>query len=240
MTPVTRSMFFRLAPTPAVAILVVNSCSSTSLTPGNHDSGSDASVTSGHNSAADSARDSGADRENPSPDASGDGPPSTGGCTGHAPTPEEVPPAHRPAAAACSATSYASAGASCTTASDCPGSLSMSVPPTCFHGQCSLDRCLTDADCAANEICACMANFGGFFPHVNLCVPAACHVDADCGANGFCSPSRGYCGEVAGYYCHGSADTCIDETKDCPGGQTCQYMPTIGGFTCAPPPICAG
>ncbi|MES1205730.1 MAG: hypothetical protein ABUS79_07310 [Pseudomonadota bacterium] len=239
MTATARSMVVRFATALGVAILAAN-CTSTSLTPGKHDSGSDVPVAPGHDSGSGDARDSGPDRPSSPPDATSDGAPSTGGCTGHAPIAGEVPLIHRPTAAACDATPYASAGTSCTSASDCPFITPLSVNPVCFNGQCSMDRCRTDADCAANEICACSTNIGGYQPPVNLCVPATCHVDADCGANGYCSPGYGRCGTVAGYFCHGSADTCIDGSKDCPCGQYCQYTPTTGGFSCAPPPVCAG
>ncbi|HWB36581.1 MAG TPA: hypothetical protein VHA75_11210 [Rugosimonospora sp.] len=113
---------------------------------------------------------------------------------------------------------------------------------TCLHGQCSPDQCLTDADCQPDQVCACNngAGPGGVGGHRNSCVPAQCHVDADCGPNGYCSPSLGYCGAPAGYFCHRPGDTCVDGTKDCPCRLSCQYLPTTGAFGCALPPVCAG
>jgi hypothetical protein len=60
-----------------------------------------------------------------------------------------------------------------------------------------------------------------------------CRVDADCGAGGYCSPSRGRCGVFNGFYCHTSADTCVDPTLDCGScGISCVYTPTVGAFVC--------
>lgn len=213
-------------------------CSSTALTPPKHDSGSDSPVVSKPDSGRDGAlkppKDA-SDAQMSSTDSGTDGQ-GPGGCSGHAPIPAEVPPVHRPTAAACPASDGpADGGGPCTTDADCPSKLFLLGK--CLHGTCYVDRCLTDADCAANEVCSCAS-----LPPQgsNVCVAANCHVDADCGPNGYCSPSFGRCGGVAGYYCHGSADTCIDGTKDCPSGQFCQYTPTTCGFSCAPPPVCGG
>jgi hypothetical protein len=67
----------------------------------------------------------------------------------------------------------------------------------------------------------------------NRCVPGDCRVDADCGSGGYCSPSLGACGAFEGYYCHSSADACVDERIDCPGSPArCQYDPAVGHFVC--------
>jgi hypothetical protein len=87
-------------------------------------------------------------------------------------------------------------------------------PAGCY---CSYDMCVQDADCPGGQTCACHGspynNFG------NTCVPGNCHVDSDCGASGYCSdtaPAGGYCGNVAGYYCHTPNDLCVDDS-DCYG-----------------------
>ncbi len=234
------SFLLRIA---GVAILTV-ACSSTALTPTKHDSGSDAPVLSKPDAARDTAMslpEDASDAHMASSDAGSDAS-GSGGCSGHAPSPSEVPTSHRPAAVACAPTpsSHPDGGVACTSDADCPA-VALRGGQICLHGQCSLDRCLTDADCRPNEACDCT---GGPWPvrglAVNVCVPANCHVDADCGPNGYCSVSdEGTCG-TAGYFCHGPNDTCVDPTKDCACGQTCRYMPTTGAFACAPPSFCAG
>jgi hypothetical protein len=107
----------------------------------------------------------------------------------------------------------------------------------CLRGRCAFDQCLTDADCASGDVCACTiagAYLGIGAYYGNVCVTANCHVDADCGPSGYCSASHGgHCGAFTGFYCHTAADSCVDETKDCVGcGDICVYYPTVGAFTC--------
>ena len=108
----------------------------------------------------------------------------------------------------------------------------------CLHGDCTPEQCRSDADCAGGGVCACSVGVG----HLNVCVPANCHVDGDCGPGGYCSPSVGYCGQAAGFFCHSSADTCVDPAMDCGTCSTaraCVYAPTVGAFACGTA-LCAG
>ncbi len=113
---------------------------------------------------------------------------------------------------------------------------------------CTYDACSHDTDCSAGQACACHGS-----PYTgdsdNTCVPGNCRVDADCGQGGYCSPSSTTvaCGgfSVAGYYCHTSADTCVDDA-DCtlsscgtsPGAPTCLYSSSAGHWACACVPGC--
>lgn len=227
---------------PIMTAVLAADCSSTNLTPAKRDSGSDVPVVSKPDSGRDSAMKLASDASDAQPvstDAGTDaqGP---GGCSGHAPAPSEVPLTHRPTPNACAPTAYPQpdGGGACTSNADCPA-VPLRGQPICLHGQCSMDRCLTDADCKPDEVCDCKPLMGTFLA-VNVCVPAGCHVDADCGPNGYCSRGdEGTCG-TAGYFCHGPNDTCVDPTKDCACGQTCRYMPTTATFACATPGLCAG
>jgi hypothetical protein len=156
--------------------------------------------------------------------------------------PPEVPPEHRATVTACAPSQQPPLPdgglSSCTSDADCaPDGGTFSFYATCLQGTCSFDQCLTDSDCANGGVCGCSSDYygGNIAYHPNVCVPAQCHVDADCGAAGYCSPSRGYCGSYTGFYCHGSADTCVDPTADCagcPGAGACVYAPTVGAFVC--------
>jgi hypothetical protein len=165
-------------------------------------------------------------------------------------SPSVVPAEHRPTAAAC-APSGASLPAtdggstSCASSADCNGDAATYNPLTCLGGTCSYDECLTDADCPTATLCVCGADTGGgFIRHYNVCVPADCRVDSDCGAGAYCSPSRGYCGSLSGYYCHGTHDTCVDPSTDCPCvsppySPACVYAPEVGYWVCGVP-VCMG
>jgi hypothetical protein len=156
--------------------------------------------------------------------------------------PRAVPTEHRATATACAPSRQPplpdGGVSSCTTDTDCtPADGTFSFYTSCLHGTCSFDQCLTDADCANGGACGCSSDYygGNIAYHPNICVPANCHVDADCGAGGFCSPSRGRCGTFTGFYCHTSADTCVDPTADCAGcsnTNACVYAPTVGAFVC--------
>jgi hypothetical protein len=107
---------------------------------------------------------------------------------------------------------------------------------------CSYDTCTNDADCAANQLCACRNtwHYGALGP--NVCLPSNCRVDSDCGPNGFCSPSLDpTCGSfigVTGWYCHTASDTCTND-DDCAvldGGYFkpfCGYRPEVGHWACS-------
>ncbi len=107
----------------------------------------------------------------------------------------------------------------------------------CF---CSYDTCTHDTDCAKGKLCVCHGSpytAGG-----NTCTDGACRVDADCGAGGFCSPTRGGgCGGLTGYFCHTSADTCVDD-PDCAGGggvpKICAYSATSKHWECTAQLLC--
>ena len=124
---------------------------------------------------------------------------------------------------------------------------SITVYRFCQQHLCRVDQCLTDGDCAAGQVCNCASQFGGNGFHNNACIATGCRVDADCGAGGFCSPAtNNRCGGVAGYYCHGAADTC-DTDADCPdqndGGilpRKCAYVPEVNHWQCAAMMFCNG
>lgn len=245
----------------ALPILIVGvltaDCTSTNLTPPKHDSGTDVPLTFPRDSGRDTAMSLPNDASKDAPnDVAGDGPITlphdsgsdgahgSGGCSGHAPTPSEVPPFHRATAAACAPTPFPywapDSGGTCVGKADCP-SVPLAAVSTCLHGQCSPDQCLTDADCRPNEVCSCANPIR--VPtgrSTNTCVPANCHVDADCGTGGYCSPTVFPCGDTGGYYCHGPQDTCVDGSKDCGCGMVCQYTPTTGGFSCVASNPCGG
>ena len=79
------------------------------------------------------------------------------------------------------------------------------------------DQCLVDGDCSGGGVCSCAGNtFEYAHATRNLCVLANCRTDADC-SHEDCSPSLGDGGPfygVQGYYCHTSADTCVNDS-DC-------------------------
>ena len=105
---------------------------------------------------------------------------------------------------------------------------------------CSYDACAQDADCPTGQTCACHGSAYNDFG--NTCVPGNCRVDADCGVGGFCSPTApagGWCGNVAGYYCHTPTDLCLDDS-DCAGmdagsvagAWVCEYSTTSKRWEC--------
>jgi hypothetical protein len=155
--------------------------------------------------------------------------------------PPGLPTEHRPTAAACPRTPLMLApdagSLSCNSDQDCQGDAG-TAELHCAEHLCGYDTCLTDSDCSqisVGTLCVCNANAGdGTRSPGNVCVPAACHVDADCGQGNECTPSRGRCGDVSGFYCTSSQDTCVDPTRDCAcGGNSCVYAPTVGHFLCA-------
>lgn len=161
-----------------------------------------------------------------------------GSCQGSPNAPTEVPPNHRATASTCTPTKYLGgndAGGACKSSNDCPLNLH------CWQGQCTLDTCLTDSDCASGTVCVCGDTFyGGNAAHGNVCVTAACKTDSDCGTNGYCSPSIGYCGGIESFNCHTPKDTCTNPQTDCGNcGNQCSYSPQVGHFVCVQV-ICAG
>ncbi|MFL5305946.1 MAG: hypothetical protein ACJ8F1_12075 [Polyangia bacterium] len=239
----TKLSYFVL-PLAGVAIVAAG-CSSTSLTAPRHDSGADVTVTAQHDSGPDTApvvRNDASDARTTPADSSTDTPPA-GYCLYHAPTPSEVPKAHRAEAVPCASRPNTSPvdGISCTSNADCATDAGYgSVMRRCFHGHCSLDGCLTDADCPDMEVCDCAQTVSESVFVANICRPANCHVDSDCGPGRFCSGnSINSCGGRDGYYCQGPNDTCVNR-EDCACGMTCRYDPTVAAFRCLAVSVCGG
>jgi hypothetical protein len=155
-------------------------------------------------------------------------------------------PQGRPQALACPATNPASFGAPegggvCTTDADCAEG--GSTFRWCLAGVCSVDQCVTDANCPSGQACGCANMFGGNAIHANACVEAACRVDADCAAlgSGVCSPSRGArCGGLTGYQCHSPADDCQSDADCCGDKPACRYQTPLGHWACEAISVCNG
>ncbi len=161
----------------------------------------------------------------------------------------EVPPNHRPVAAACSPSGNPygpDAGpVACAADAGCPTLEGAYADPQCVGGLCVLtDECFTDADChcPAGVACACMCSSMQVYPGVpvqpNVCVAANCFVDSDCGPGKYCEMSPlTYCGRGGSYglYCSTAGDRCVDPAKDCTlcKGQSCVYAPQVGWWVCA-------
>lgn len=152
-------------------------------------------------------------------------------------------PVGRPAAAECLGHSTGvlstsvEAPVSCNTDADC-GDPTLVGAHQCLKGTCLYDQCLSDTDCAANEVCVCqeMLRWSS-----NRCIAMQCRVDADCGANGTCSPSfTDACGRLAGYYCHSADDTCSTDADCCGSTARCGYQPELGHWACQASPVCNG
>ena len=163
-----------------------------------------------------------------------------------------VPLLHRPSDAACDgapgpghcSSSGGGGPGACTKDGDCTtGTNGRCVENVgggariCF---CSYDSCAHDTDCPTGQLCVCHGSpytAGG-----NTCTGGACRVDGDCGAGGYCSPTRGGgCGGLTGYFCHSSADSCVDDA-DCPsdggGPQICAYSATSKRWECTLQMLC--
>jgi hypothetical protein len=169
-----------------------------------------------------------------------------------------VPVNHRPSGAACPtsrgggdgadpACNYGDAGPGCTTDSDCTAGengrcLAYSFPPgACATPGCSYDDCESDSDCPSGQACDCRVNGGDTAP--NVCAAGGnCKTDSDCGPGGYCSPGAfdGFACTDPVFFCHSSADTCIDDTDCCPPTAGCLFDGDAGHFACSyacvPPP----
>jgi hypothetical protein len=149
-----------------------------------------------------------------------------------------APAQHRAVAAVCPVTSYPASDAgpaSCATDADCAAAGSGLT--TCRGSQCVYDACLSDSDCANGGVCVCSKDYygGNAAYHPNVCVPSGCHVDADCGDNGVCAGSIGYCGSYEGFQCGSSTAPACGAS-----GQSCNFSPEVGQFTCSASPVCNG
>lgn len=134
-----------------------------------------------------------------------------------------------------------SIGAGCKSDADCTeGANGRCQVAGLAYAACSYDTCTRDADCEGGFLCDCRGTAGSVA--ANSCVKAGCQSDADCGGP-WCSPSLapGGCGGTslafAGYFCHNSADECVDDA-DCPGesamgGASCDYDPGEGYWRCS-------
>jgi hypothetical protein len=106
---------------------------------------------------------------------------------------------------------------------------------------CTYDSCASDVSCPMSDVCAC---HGSAYSDGagNVCVPSNCRVDSDCGPHGYCSPTAASgCAEATGgYYCHTSADECLDDS-DCMGGisSVCAWSPGDNRWECKVQPVCA-
>jgi hypothetical protein len=128
----------------------------------------------------------------------------------------------------------------CRINSDCVNGLngrcSLRVSPIRTDLHCTYDDCLADTDC--NSVCQCGRDRA---PYKHYCVTANCRTDSDCG-NEYCSPTVPFgCGKLYpynGYYCHTSADECVDDS-DCPeagpgsGSPYCAYDPVVNHWACS-------
>ncbi len=151
--------------------------------------------------------------------------PSTNTDTGVETTPAREPKKHRPSVTSCPTDRPAGSasrpeGGDCTTDADC----TKGKNGRCYGGLrpnlCTYDECAVDADCG-NAVCECRVNARLGQP--NVCFRGNCRTDADCKGN-YCSPSAVDVGLECvgvkvgsyGYFCHGTADECIDDA-DCTG-----------------------
>jgi hypothetical protein len=106
----------------------------------------------------------------------------------------------------------------------------------CVEGRgdfwCTWDACFSDDDCDSGSACQCE---GGFWSDHNVCLDQGnCRTNDDCGAN-YCSPSLGDCGHYTGpvgYFCHGDADTCVDD-EDCEDNGYCAFNPALENWACS-------
>ena len=186
------------------------------------------------------------------PDAAGDasGPRDSGGHDAASPDAARAPLNHRPDDSQCSQPAPVGncpvmmGSGACMSDAQC----NMGVNGRCSENMggalfcyCAYDSCGHDADCPAGQLCVChgsaYAGGGG-----NTCMAGNCRVDRDCGAGGYCSPTHGTngCGSVSGYYCHTSADTCVDD-GDCTGTmgfEVCAWSTTDNHWKCQQPNLC--
>lgn len=157
-----------------------------------------------------------------------------------------VPKVHRALAETCPADRPASnpppnAG-TCKTDAECTqGKNGRCVSIALAPSSCTYDECTLDKDCGSG-VCLCRDSAAG---GANACRQGTCRTDGDCGVvgRGYCSPSGVlldvYCrtGVPAGsfgYFCHGAADECVDDTDcaDAGGMRSCLYDPAKQHWAC--------
>ena len=191
------------------------------------------------NTGADAGGGEGANGTDGSADAPADGSTTDGGTDGNKLA--HAPLVHRASPVECShdrgaGNAKPQALGSCTTDGQCTtGTNGRCLIST--HGaqvnSCSYDTCFLDAECGG-KVCTCRETPSG----VNFCAEGNCKVDADCGSGGYCSPSVGFDRinvGTAGYYCHVSADECVDDA-DCPqtpNPAKCAYDPPKSHWACS-------
>jgi hypothetical protein len=203
----------------------------------------------------------GSESSGTTPDATPDTPGSDSGpdtAVGDAPLDSPVartPKNHRPAEIVCAPSSSTGSSACASTGGGPPGACKKDSDCTAgtngkceiaaggiFSCACVYDTCSKDSECSTGGPCACAGS--PYQISANGCAPSGnCKVDADCGASGYCSPSggAGCAGSIAGYYCHTTADECVDDA-DCKGtsGPTiCTYDKTKKHWACTPVLACA-
>lgn len=132
----------------------------------------------------------------------------------------------------------------CATDADCGGGFCGESHDWDIHGCVCYEVCGEDADCGADEACACPAGFplddgAAYHPFESFgeCLPAACQTGADC-ASGECGVAWDCCGSggaAVGFYCRSDEDTCTSNA-DCEGGDLCSWdgarFACIGSCTC--------
>ena len=110
---------------------------------------------------------------------------------------------------------------------------------------CTYDECFDDLDCPPATPCDCRSSSSD--TAANICLTGShCAIDSDCGPGGYCSPSPSAddCNPL--YYCHTSADTCVNaadcpvaapcdssDASDCGQTETCNYDVQAGHWACA-------
>jgi hypothetical protein len=241
-----------------VAVVAVWACGGatfTSVDGGGGDGGSSSSSgSSGSSSGSSGSSGSGSGSSSGSSGSSGSSSGASSGSSGSSSGGvQRVPVNHRPSDAQCFTTPPAG---TCNTQGGTPGNCSKDANCMADGGtngrcvetgggvlycSCTYDTCSGDSACPTGETCACHQS-----PYTNnqgnTCVQGNCRVDSDCGTNGYCSPADNTmsCGSLLGYYCHTSADQCIDDS-DCSsmsGFQVCTYVATSSRWECKTQGLC--
>lgn len=118
----------------------------------------------------------------------------------------------RPEAAACrSEVPRPAPGSTCHAGDECCFDADCAAAPYgyCSYGAC-LYGCVSDADCASDNLCLCQEPVG-------KCVPTLCHSDAECPPEVSCSANAG----PRGFFCPSGTGSCTFDFE-CPSRQSCQ------------------